>query len=57
MKEYITTSKEDFVKIHTKVKEQEAYIKELELALESVKRQLANIKEANAKAQEILIDR
>lgn len=57
MKEYISTSKEDFVAIHKKVKEQEAYIKELELALESVKRQLANIKEANAKTQEILIDR
>lgn len=44
MKEYVTTSKDDLAAIHKMMKEKDAYIKKLEKALESVKRQLENAK-------------
>ena len=46
MNKYVRVLKTELQKLYTLVKGQREYIKKLELALESVKRQLANIKEA-----------
>lgn len=46
MKKPIKIEEEDFLKLHRVMGEKDAYIKKLKKALKSVKRQLANIKEA-----------
>lgn len=46
MEEYVTISKKDLKALKTLVAEKDAYIQILELALDSVKRQLDNIQEA-----------
>lgn len=51
MKKPIKIEEEDLLKLHKVMGEKDAYIKKLEKALESVKRQLKNLKEQqNVKA-------
>jgi len=47
MNEYVKIKVEDLIAINERMNEKDTYIKKLELAYESVKRQLANIEEAN----------
>lgn len=47
MKEYVKIEKSALERLYRRSKKKDAYIKKLRMALDSVKRQVANIKELN----------